>query len=76
MLADLVVEEDGVLQRVDTFHEAINPVTFMLALDGSGSMKRSAAQAQAAAREFVGAMRPEDELGLMYQIGAVAESGP
>ena len=65
MLADLVVEEDGVLQRVDTFHEAINPVTFMLALDGSGSMKRSAAQAQAAAREFVTAMRPEDELGLM-----------
>ena len=33
MLGDLVVQEDGVLQRVDTFHEAINPVTFMLALD-------------------------------------------
>ena len=64
-VADLVVQEDGVLQRVDTFHEAINPVTFMLALDGSGSMKRSAAQAQAAAREFLAAMRPEDELGLM-----------
>ena len=28
-------------------------------------MKRSAAQAQAAAREFLTAMRPEDELGLM-----------
>ena len=65
MLDDLVVQEDGVLQRVDVFHEAINPVTFMLALDGSGSMKRSAAQAQAAAREFVSAMRPEDELGLL-----------
>jgi Ca-activated chloride channel homolog len=64
-LTDLVVQEDGVLQRVDTFHEAVNPVTFMLALDGSGSMKRSGAQAQAAAREFVAAMRPEDELGMM-----------
>jgi len=64
-LDDLVVQEDGVLQRVDVFHEAINPVTFMLALDGSGSMKRSAAQAQAAAREFVTAMRPEDELGML-----------
>ncbi len=63
--ADLVVHEDGVAQRVDTFHEAVNPVTFMLALDGSGSMKRSAAQAQAAAREFVAAIRPEDELGLI-----------
>jgi Ca-activated chloride channel family protein len=62
---DLVVQEGGVLQRVEVFHEAVNPVTFMLALDGSGSMKRSATQAQAAAREFVSAMRPEDQLGLL-----------
>jgi Ca-activated chloride channel family protein len=62
---DLTIEEDGVLQRVDTFHEAVSPVTFMLALDGSGSMKRSAERAQSAARDFVAAMRPEDELGLV-----------
>jgi Ca-activated chloride channel family protein len=62
---DLVVLEDGVPQEVDTFHDSVLPVTIMLALDASGSMKRSAAQAQEAAREFVRALRPEDELGMI-----------
>ncbi len=62
---DLVVEEDGVPQDVDTFHESVLPVTIMLAIDSSGSMKRSAAAAQAAAREFVSALRPEDEIGMI-----------
>ena len=39
---DLDVQEDGVPQEVDVFQEAVQPVTFMLALDASGSMKRSA----------------------------------
>lgn len=62
---DLVVLEDGAPQNVDVFHEAVLPVTFMLALDASGSMKRSADQAQNAAREFIAAMRPEDQLGMI-----------
>jgi Ca-activated chloride channel family protein len=62
---DVVVVEDGTPQEIDTFHEAILPVTFMLALDGSGSMKRGAAEAQRAARDFVMAMRPEDEIGMI-----------
>jgi Ca-activated chloride channel homolog len=62
---DIVVLEDGVPQKIDVFQEAIQPVTFMMALDSSGSMKKSAMQAQAAAREFVDAMRPEDQLGLI-----------
>ena len=62
---DVVVVEDGVPQEVDVFQEAVQPVTFMLALDASGSMKRSAARAQDAAREFIDAMRPEDQVGLM-----------
>jgi VWFA-related protein len=62
---DVVVLEDGVLQEVDVFQEAVQPVTFMLALDASGSMKKSAARAQDAAREFIDAMRPEDQVGLM-----------
>ena len=62
---DIVVLEDGVPQEVDMFQEAVLPVTFMLALDSSGSMKRSAAQAQEAAREFIVAMRPEDPLGMI-----------
>jgi VWFA-related protein len=64
-IEDLVVTEDGVPQRIDTFHDAVLPVTIMLALDCSGSMKKSAAQAQQAAREFIAAMRPEDQLGMI-----------
>jgi Ca-activated chloride channel family protein len=62
---DVEVLEDGVPQRIDVFQEAVQPVTFMLALDSSGSMKKSAAQAQVAAREFIDSMRPEDQLGLI-----------
>lgn len=62
---DLEVLEDGVLQRVDTFQEAVLPVTIMLALDASGSMKKSASIAQEAAREFIGSLRPEDEVGMI-----------
>jgi VWFA-related protein len=62
---DLAVFEDGAAQSIDVFQEAVLPVTFMLALDSSGSMKRSADQARDAAREFVTAMRPEDRLGMI-----------
>ena len=62
---DLVVVEDGIPQSVDVFQEAVLPVTFMLALDASGSMKRSADRAREAAREFIVAMRPEDKLGMV-----------
>jgi Ca-activated chloride channel homolog len=62
---DVEVVEDGVPQKVDTFHEVALPVTIMLALDASGSMTRSAEKAQEAAREFVHAMRPEDQLGMI-----------
>jgi VWFA-related protein len=59
---DLTVVEDGVEQKVDTFQEAVSPVSVVLALDASGSMKKSAAVAQEAARRFVEALRPEDQL--------------
>jgi Ca-activated chloride channel family protein len=62
---DLIVTEDGVPQKVDTFQEAVLPVTFMLALDSSGSMTRSAERALEAARGFVMALRPEDRLGMI-----------
>lgn len=62
---DLKVFEDGEEQHPDTFAEAVLPVTIMMAIDASGSMKKSAAQVQNAAREFVTAMRPEDQLGLI-----------
>lgn len=62
---DLVVVEDGVEQKIDTFQEATTPVTMVLALDQSGSMKKSADQVVAAATAFVGALRPEDWLGVI-----------
>jgi VWFA-related protein len=59
------VLEDGVEQVVDTFQEAVLPVSIMLALDSSGSMKGSAARAQQSAREFIQSARPEDGIGLI-----------
>jgi Ca-activated chloride channel family protein len=62
---ELEVLEDGVPQTVDTFQEAIDPVSIVLDLDASGSMKKSAPAVQQAAREFVTAVRPEDKLALI-----------
>jgi VWFA-related protein len=61
---DLVVLEDGVEQKIETFQEAVNPVSIVLALDSSGSMKPTGAQVIAAARAFVEALRPEDSLAV------------
>lgn len=63
---DLVVEENGVPQKIDTFHEATTPVSIVLALDASGSMRKSADALAAAARAFVEALRPEDNLALSF----------
>jgi Ca-activated chloride channel homolog len=62
---DLAVEENGVPQTVETFEEAVTPVSFVLALDSSGSMKRAAETARAAAAGFVDALRPEDQLSVL-----------
>jgi len=62
---DLTVIEDGVKQQIDTFQEAVAPVSIVLALDQSGSMKKAAEGVQDAARRFVNAVRPQDKLGLV-----------
>jgi Ca-activated chloride channel family protein len=62
---DLTVVENGVEQTIDTFQEAITPVSIVLALDASGSMKKASETAKAAASDFVDALRPEDKLGLV-----------
>lgn len=62
---DLVVEEDGVEQKVEAFHEALAPVSIVLALDSSGSMRKTAAAVSEAASEFVLSLRQEDELALV-----------
>lgn len=62
---DLELYEDGVPQHVDTFQEASQPVSIILALDASGSMKKEEAEVMASARAFTAALRPQDQLGLM-----------
>ena len=62
---DLVVLEDGVAQKVDTFQEAVAPVSVVLALDASGSMTKAADGVRTAALSFVEALRPEDALSVL-----------
>jgi VWFA-related protein len=62
---DLIVVEDGVPQTVEAFSEATSPVSIVLALDESGSMRRSAEGVKAAARTFVNALRKEDRLAVL-----------
>jgi VWFA-related protein len=62
---EVTIAEDGVAQTVEAFQEAVEPVSIVLALDSSGSMKKSAEAVKAAAREFVDAVRPEDSLALI-----------
>ncbi len=62
---DLAVFEDGVEQKVETFQEATSPVSMVLVLDSSGSMKQASQQVVAAAATFVEALRAEDSLGML-----------
>jgi VWFA-related protein len=62
---DLQLFEDGVEQTVDTFHAAVAPLSIVLALDASGSMKNAVDSVKAAAKSFVEALRPIDELSLV-----------
>src|SRR5262249_41629012 len=62
---DLEVLEDGVKQTLDTFHEAVAPISIVLALDASGSMKSAADSVKEAAKSFVQSLRPGDQLALL-----------
>ncbi|HYN08011.1 MAG TPA: VWA domain-containing protein [Vicinamibacterales bacterium] len=62
---DLVVYEDGVEQKVEVFQEAVAPVSIILVLDESGSMKRAAPMVMESARKFVQSLPDKDKLGVM-----------
>jgi len=62
---DLIVTEDGTPQRIDAFQEATAPMSIVLALDGSGSIRPALDAIKAAARTFVSALRPSDPLALV-----------
>lgn len=63
--SDLIVVEDGVVQQVESFEEAISPISIAMVIDASGSMRRALPVAQAAARTFVTSLRPTDPLALV-----------
>lgn len=62
---DLTITEDGVLQTLESFQEAVSPISIVLALDASGSMKNSVAAVKAGAKQFISALRPQDRLSLI-----------
>jgi Ca-activated chloride channel family protein len=62
---DLQVFEDGAEQKIEGFEEAVTPVSVVLALDGSGSMKKSAEGVKSAAESFVNALPDKDSLGVL-----------
>lgn len=61
-VSDLAVTEDGVPQTLESFQEAVAPMSIVMALDGSGSMRAALETAKDAARSFVRALRPTDPL--------------
>jgi VWFA-related protein len=62
---DLVVVEDGAPQQIESFQEAVDPVSIVLVLDQSGSMAKAAEAVRQAARSFVSAVRTEDSLAVI-----------
>jgi Ca-activated chloride channel family protein len=59
---DFQVYEDGIPQQIKLFSHDDVPVSAGLAVDHSGSMKRKLAEVSAAARTFVQAGNPGDEI--------------
>ena len=62
---DIEVLEDGAAQSIETFQEAVQDVSIVLALDASGSMKKKESEVIASAQDFVGALQEKDQLALV-----------
>lgn len=63
--SNLVVLEDGVEQTVTSFQEASEPVSIIMALDKSGSMRQEEEAVKTAAGTFIDSLRAEDKLGVV-----------
>jgi VWFA-related protein len=62
---ELVVLEDGIEQKVEAFQEAVAPVSIILVLDESGSMKKAAPMVMESARAFIESLPEKDKLAVM-----------
>ncbi len=61
---DFSVTDDGVRQEIETFESADSPLSAILVLDTSASMRPKLEDATRAARAFVQALKKDDEVGL------------
>jgi VWFA-related protein len=62
---DLAVFEDGVEQVIEGFEESLTPVSILLVLDSSGSMRRDQDAVKAAARSFAEQLPGRDRVGVI-----------
>src|SRR5690242_11264426 len=66
---DFAVDDDGRRQTLTLFSNDIQPITVVMLLDRSGSMKPNFELEEQAAEAFVGAMGPDDKA----RIGSFAQ---
>lgn len=71
--SDFNVSEDGSRQRITTFAAGDFPLAVAVAIDRSFSMGERVAVAKSAARAFVGALRPDDEV-MVVAVGGETET--
>ena len=62
---DLAVFEDGVEQTIEGFEESLTPLSMMLVLDSSGSMRRDQEAVMEAARAFARQLPGKDRVGVI-----------
>jgi VWFA-related protein len=63
--SDLAVFEDGVEQAIEGFEESLTPLSMMLVLDSSGSMRKDQEAVMEAARVFARQLPGKDRVGVI-----------
>jgi VWFA-related protein len=63
--SDLTVFEDGVEQTIEGFEESLTPLSIMLVLDSSGSMRKDQEAVMEAARVFARQLPGKDRVGVI-----------
>ena len=63
--SDLAVFEDGVEQTIEGFEESLTPLSMMLVLDSSGSLRRDQEAVMEAARAFARQLPGKDRVGVI-----------
>jgi VWFA-related protein len=63
--SDFAVQEDGYEQEITSFSKELTPVSMIVILDTSGSIRRQMHDVQEAAVQFISQIRPEDRVAVM-----------